>query len=573
MDRMVGMSGRMIVGLVFGVLFGGCQSYTFLFQPDTERGAAHLRFEVQTPAKADILFVIDNSSSMAQEQEALRTGVDRLLSVLGQADTSYRIGIVSTDAHGFQTNCCGEVNPPIEVGGQISVLGARGDCRRCGCDEACDQCASCEPEVTLNRPHDGVAGRLLAAFDPQVFTRESYPDLSDAEWARFAPLLPTSGEEVSPVIDREQQVARVCDACGCASCDDPGQCSADERECITRLSSELIAGLFRSNLAGLGTSGFGWEEGIKSALLATGVQPEEFTDALALNVAGSLLGEGAPNGWVNPAGAWEPWLRDDALLAVMLVSDEDDCSMPQGLMEVRHSFEEGSFPEGSMCYQAEARDSLLGVNRMSRLLLDRKGGSNALLALGFIGGVRPSGEGGLSWRSGEPADCHVATTGAADYSCSCLEGAPSEVYSQWCGFTRNTTAIGAACAALGGSRYVQFVEGFRRRSFDSICEETPERGVGAALERFARMATLACFELDGVRPAGGKAENIEVKRRDRDVPGAGYVTLTQTAEDSSEAGWYYDEDENKLCLTRIDRRLGDGYEIRILHTDTVDYAN
>ena len=53
-----------------------CQNETFDFQPGYNFDAAHMSFKVETPSKADILFVIDDSGSMREEQEKLIAEID-----------------------------------------------------------------------------------------------------------------------------------------------------------------------------------------------------------------------------------------------------------------------------------------------------------------------------------------------------------------------------------------------------------------------------------------------------------------------------------------------------------------
>ena len=561
--------GLLILASLFSM--AGCQEYTFIFQPKTERTESILRFTVETPSKADILLVVDNSKSMEEEQEALAAGFGQMLDILAPSDTNYRIGIVSTDAHGFQVDCCGESNPPVSLGGQVSILGAKGNCQSCGCDGVCDTCATCDLEIVLSRPHDGVRGRLLAAYDPKAFSRERHPDLSDENWDLVSALFPSDASQVSAVIDREAIGVQVCAACGCETCDDRKACSQDQQTCMETISASLVTALFKSNLSGLGISGFGWEEGLKSALLSVGIDPEETTDELALAPGTSLLQEGAPNTLVWDDDSWEPWVREDALLAVMVVTDEDDCSMPQFLMDLRHSFEEGHFPEGSICYQEEARDRFLKAERMADLLLASKNNASSRFAYGLIGGVRPSGDLGVEWRKGEATDCASLTNGEATFGCSCLEGADPADHNAWCSLTQDTSGEGPVCSGLAGSRYLEFGSKFKRKSYESVCEEGDDNRFGLALERFAKMATLACFDLDGLKPVGSTGENIQVRRIDRDDPEQILQLLSMTDETSIEKGWYYVPDENKICLSQLNRRLGDYFEIRVVHRDQEDF--
>ena len=124
MVRLITLSGLAVVAC-----FAACQSYNFTFQPNADRHGVHLTFKVQTPSKADILFVVDNSSSMLSKQQTLTDSITVLLDTLAPLDTRYRIGIVSTDAHGFVTDCNGTTNPPVFSNNMTNqALGAKGNC-------------------------------------------------------------------------------------------------------------------------------------------------------------------------------------------------------------------------------------------------------------------------------------------------------------------------------------------------------------------------------------------------------------------------------------------------------------
>ena len=81
-----------IAALTVLISSGACQDYDYVFQPDADREGTHLRFIVQQPSKADIVFVIDNSRSMRDEQDALKASIGQMLDLLAPRDTSYRIG-------------------------------------------------------------------------------------------------------------------------------------------------------------------------------------------------------------------------------------------------------------------------------------------------------------------------------------------------------------------------------------------------------------------------------------------------------------------------------------------------
>jgi hypothetical protein len=435
-----------VYGAVVIIASIACQNYEFVFQPDTDRQAAHLRFAVKQPSKADILFVIDNSKSMAEEQQALEEAFDKLLEALAAQDTRYRIGIVSTDSVGFEQDCVGTNIVHAQYGN-----GGKGNCcPSCNCIEAVGTQAC---DVQLRRPHDGVKGRLIAAYDPSIFNISLYQnDLTSAQLAALEKQLPTGAYTGHPeahgqvgaraVIDREEINRNACSACGCEVCEDNDSCYID---CAKPVASTLVKAFFRANVRALGIHGFGWEEGIESALLAIGIDPEIGDDASALTPAYDLTLPGAPNNVVltNQEGSLEAtsWLRSDAMLAVMFVSDEEDCSMPNALLQLRQKFEEGASPAqptGSMCYQELAQAQFLSTARIRDLLVSKKG-SGARVAMGFIGGVKRTGV----TRDGEAVDCITGTGGIPSSACSCLAGAliGGDPDQRWCTLGCNIGAV------------------------------------------------------------------------------------------------------------------------------------
>ncbi len=115
-----------IVACVLGASAIACQNYDFAFQPLQDRQGIHLRFEVQTPSRADLVFLVDNSSSMTEEQAALTRSIDALIDEFAGTDTSYRVAVVSTDGVGFTVDCDGNTNPP-ESATNTDNHGARGE--------------------------------------------------------------------------------------------------------------------------------------------------------------------------------------------------------------------------------------------------------------------------------------------------------------------------------------------------------------------------------------------------------------------------------------------------------------
>ena len=573
------------------LVLASCQMRSFVFQPDAEHAGVHLNFAVQTPSKADILFVIDNSGSMSNKQKLLGLAINHMLAGLAPQKTSYRIGIVSTDAYGSLKDCQGSDNP--QVGGNTMTdaqMGAKGNCGR--------------PEVLLQRPHDGTLGRLIAAYDPQAFAAANFASLSPAAQAAVAQLSPTqSGGVVTwpigangvggprHVIDRDTIAVDACKACGCGSCEAGAQnaCLAD---CASPATEALVQAYFRSNISGLGQSGFGWEEGLLAALWAVGIDPQQTDDATALNPSYNLVANTQPNTFVtlDPNGVLQQgsWLRDDALLGVVIVSDEQDCSMPTGLMSLRAGYERDA-PASSICYQPSAQRAFLDTRRMANLLVTKKTMATQV-AVGFIGGVQKTGTSAGGSLFGSPADCALtaARQGSAvpNSSCTCLAAQDAALTpdARWCQFTQvpsvpgslaNPYASWPACAALSGSRYVAFANAFARRTFESICRNDTQDdgtviGFGPALRDFARIATLPCFDLEGLMPLGADANNLVVKR----APSGSSAPLEElplTGGHSDALGWYYNAQDNQVCLTGLPRIIGDRYDIFVYTISKLDY--
>lgn len=565
--------------LIAVLWLAGCQSYDFAYQPDSDRDGRHLRFEVQTPSKADILFVVDNSISMREEQAALSRSFAVLIDQLAAKDTSYRVGLVSTDATGVTQDCDGVSVPPQDP---VSVApphyGARGNCDR--------------PEVVLRRPHDGARGRLLAAFDPQVWdiANSRFSALTATQKQALQSLFP-AGIDTGPtyangvqgvpwVIDRELVRVDACNACQCTACEKTDTCY---QTCAEPVAGAFVRAVFDSNLQALGTYGSGWEEGIRAGLLAAGIDPRE-TGGNELDPAGDLTDPGKPNSFPSKdaAGgiALQSWLRDDALFAVMFVSDEEDCSMPQYLWDLRHQYEEGQTgnpqPLGSVCYQDIAANNLLPVGTMASLMRQKKGGSLARVVVGVIGGLRPNGAGDNRLRSAAPADCVSEDNTDPTTDCSCLAATTGQTFdARWCGYTLNDDGDGSGvdfpyCNALAGQRYVEFAAPFSRKVFESVCRDD-EPAFSGALAEFANLVNIACFDLgEGVRPAD--PNYIEVRRRMIGEESGPLTLLEKQSSSSTEMGWFYDDALNKICLTGRERIVGDVYDIFIVIKDDVKYG-
>ncbi len=617
--------GVMLSGLVLTT----CQSYEYVFQPDANREGAHLKFAVEQPSKADMLFVVDNSLSMRQEQEALAASFGLMLDFLAPLDTSYRIGIVSTDVKGKGITCCGvdiEAISPLPDG-SVSVRGGVGNCAPNACQ--CNVNNTCDG-VDIRRPHDGTFGRLMAAYDPEIFNANAtkYDGLSVQQRSALAVAFPTglsTGPDrpagpsgVPSVIDRDSVRLEACQACLEVACTGVTDCAlrcTDEgteedaavlNDCALPVARELIDAYFRSNIRGLGTNGSGYEAGVHAALYAIGIDPGAVgVRASAPNLLGQgLMAPGQPNSFayvdrdgLNQEG---PWVRDNALLAVMFVSDEEECTLSS--IADPNTYE----LEGAICYDEEnAAFNLRPLDDLSDLFHARKSRgtelerSSSRLTFGFIGGVEPVGAEGRERRRGRAADCTSINATGPSPACSCMEIKSGELTpeeeaietAKWCSYTKDTSGEGDACEAMAGDRYVSFANQFTRKTFDSVCQRG-DQAFGEALVDFARLATLACFDLadeDGreLRPARCRKSNLErcdpslitVKRAPREDAEQGIEPSLLPRLDGPDAvdvpetgAWYYNAEDNQVCLLGIDRLIGDVYDIFVLHTDDIDFS-
>lgn len=590
-------------------LAAGCQRYDWVYQPNTDRQALHLVFTVQTPSKADVVFVIDNSDSMAEKQVALSNSLGSLLTTLAPNDTSYRIGIVSTDTIGWTADCSG--NPYVLPSSYLPTTLDR-----------CDK-----PSVVLRRPHDGAFGRLMAAYSPEFFDPDNTaynaslragtmtPDEIAIARAAFLKLVPTSATEgprdasgkptsktgaegVPWVIDRDIIRVDACKACKEAA-EALGQVGVDclatgfknspgYLHCVAPVSQAIVQAFFNSNVEGLGVSGSGWEQGMRASMLAVGIDSDLSYPGPALDPGTSTMRPNGENTFTVLDAAGHPvkgarWLRDEAILGIMYVSDEQDCSMPAATFpQIRALEEPRNQPVGSGCYQSDGLDRLIRTDRIATLLTARKG-SAARVTLGFIGGVEPTAVGEYPYGAGSASDCVATGSAGAQTSsdlCRCLSTASSD--QRWCAYSENPQGATALCDALAASRYVEVVDRFRH-TYDSICQSS----YGNALQEFARRLISACFELDmNAQPANNDPANIQVvrtaKSEETDAQPTLQAYLGSCSEPRDGSGWCYmpadvadpqNPQKPQVCLQGYDRLIGDVYDIFVVTTDKYDPAH
>ena len=233
--------------------------------------------------KVDLLFVIDNSNSMAEEQQNLKAQLPRMVQVLTSGDKgdpnlpdderfftpvkSLQLGVTSTD---------------LGAGGyDVTSMTAAGT----------TTCSTPEDGVLLNDVTIGTNG--FQYEDPpqsgNVVMVAGDPNCASVSVPRYQTFMPPG---------------------------DPGMVAFDFG-CV----------------ATLGVNGCGFEQQLEAMLKA--VSPSSRDDFFGFSGANgtvSRFGQGAPGG-PNTG-----FVRDDAVLAVVIVSDEEDCSVTEqgaGMFDVR----------------------------------------------------------------------------------------------------------------------------------------------------------------------------------------------------------------------------------------------
>ncbi|MCA9542953.1 MAG: hypothetical protein KC613_01145 [Myxococcales bacterium] len=270
--------GRLLGALVLAVVaggFAGCNDRPIDKLDNVVTAVNRQENELPAKTKLDFLFVIDNSGSMCEEQDNLTRNFQAFADFLFEelnAAADYRIAVVSTD-----------MNNPEERG------------------------------RFLNTPALVASANCTLATPPQ--TQDCPPP-----------------DQIDPVIKAED-VGRNCDENL-----DP----AAYRECVKQ---DLLRE-FRCH-ATLGTNGYGFEKGLEAMRLglSCGGPNAGMFEQCCVNGAYNPAcvipdgtrqpcagGEACPAGETCQLGLCRPpepdFLRPDAILAVIVISDEDDCSDP-----------------------------------------------------------------------------------------------------------------------------------------------------------------------------------------------------------------------------------------------------
>lgn len=231
--------------------------------------------------KVDLLFVIDNSGSMSQEQVKLGQQLPKLVRVLLTGD---RDGVPNADGQPDFTPVAS-----LHLGVVSSDMGVNGKNGITGCGNDSWVADDPNPQVSMKRiptKIHGDEGKLL--HSPQV----AITGVTIREnGMMIAPRPQCNGVNVNRFLDV------------------PRDANVDE-----------VARQF-SCIAQLGVNGCGYEQQLESMWRALAPSNDN-------SFSGMTTGQG------NPSGYNAGFVRDDAILAVILVSDEEDCSSPDASRDV-----------------------------------------------------------------------------------------------------------------------------------------------------------------------------------------------------------------------------------------------
>ena len=361
---------------------------------------ASRRISIENVDTVDLLFMVDNSNSMAQEQALLRAEIPRMITVLSSGD---RDGDSMPDFTAVRS---------MHVGVITSDLGA-------GNVPAGEVVPSCDPGLgddgIMRNVSRGMGG-CMATYPQRVFTF-------------------TRGT------------------------DDPATFAA-EIGCV----------------ADLGTGGCGFEQQLEATLKALSpASPQPFVASFYVpqSFFGATLGHGD--------GMNNGFLRPDSALAIVLLTDEEDCSVPNYNIFYPGDLTYAGNPLNLRCSRFGGTSALYSVDRYITGFLQLRENPNLLIYAPIVG---------------IPED--LATSGAT-YEAMLADSRLMEVED-----TAMTPAqrLLPSCDTANGTafpprRIIEVARGLRDRSasttVQSICAATFTPAINVIIEKIADALSGACL--------------------------------------------------------------------------------
>ncbi len=288
-------------------LLAGCNAHPVSFSTASGALAVHQDRSVDSAAAVDILWVIDNSGSMCQEQGALRSHFTDFIDKITSQNIDFHIGVTTTHMNALYNN------EPVAIPGQLQSTPQPVPTFEQTCwGDAGDP----------NDQHDGykyirqaLDTAISCTKDPSKW--QSLADVTDDDlYCHLDPacdggrdyegLFPQNSDGSSPYRDIPKVL----------SADDPRYQNPDGTINVDKLKADFAC------MSLVGTRGFYYEKGLSAAVLAVSPQKTGGTDEHPVDYKDPDSGEVTKGPDLPNHGL----LRDSANFAVIFVSDENDCS-------------------------------------------------------------------------------------------------------------------------------------------------------------------------------------------------------------------------------------------------------
>ncbi|MFA6034998.1 MAG: vWA domain-containing protein, partial [Myxococcota bacterium] len=285
--------------LACATTFVACQNYVFMREDQHQTATERDFIPIDTMEKTDILFMVDNSNSMAEEQEKLAQNFEEFLKEILKGQNDFHMGIVTTDVHfvplracpeGFDcssgaANLCGNPADMKFTKALTDTKAVKKD--KWYCTRECSDTTECPLEYCygLNKCYPAICGSILGFDDSKKYC---YPE--------------TNGRLRACVGDETK----------CPYYQPAPGAPAHQKVLTDKLRKQIgdnnFINMFKDNVK-VGTGGTGIEKGLASIRFALDA---DFKDPLT----GKNLLDNENAGFLRP----------DAKLTVIVVTDEDDCS-------------------------------------------------------------------------------------------------------------------------------------------------------------------------------------------------------------------------------------------------------
>lgn len=539
---------RILIACGISVLLSGaCQDHVFERRDHERADVVDVKAVITTLKPTDILFVIDNSGTMTEESQLLRNNMEQFISVLVQSGTDFQVGVVTTDVDCNVPDRLCPATPNAQP-----PPGKRW---------AQSQCCALRTGVTTGVPSS-------APCTDQDVDQDGTLETSTCDGGRLR-----SANGVDRILRRPDPAAT---AAWIASFGDIVQ----QLDCI---GSPIESGL----------------EAARRAIVcsAAAASPNDTTLPACPDPAVAQLNAG--------------FLRPEADLVIVLVSDEDDCSFATASSYGRplnisdHTDIAAHLCSPSDCYAHYSPDTnhngmadwiedgtlrcvgsggqprgvlppaLADVDSIIDDLVAAKGGDITRIRAAAIVGAGPDSHAANGYRA---AACYTGLS-APGYDCGCLASSTDD--GLYCALTDTlgqlfdkvpvrftasplchgeVTTSGQGCEAMPGSRYVQLLDRLSARRVaagaradvlaGAICQPTY---ADTMLSMVQAIVLDRCFELAAVPTS---ADALRVMHNG--------TVLTHVEVGSAVPGWSWIPGSTSVCLEGgLHKAIGDSFDVQM----------